>query len=166
MWSVNQSTAALHTVTALVSGALPGLLAKHQALVAAAGAGSLQHQFLRAVAPLSQLACRHHWQQQQQQGVPQQAQQQQRQPLWSRQYSIHAAAVPSSRDLADILKMQLLQDKTADEVEHIWMSHHESSSSHVATVMSKEELTVLAARAAASPLFVLPLRKPPKVSSG
>jgi hypothetical protein len=45
------------------------------------------------------------------------------------------------------------------------VQHHEASSSHVATVMGSNEHAVLAARAAASPLFVLPLRKPPKVHS-
>jgi hypothetical protein len=44
-----------------------------------------------------------------------------------RQYSSRAAA-PSSKDLADILKLQLLQDKSADDVEHIWMAVRRKSS--------------------------------------
>lgn len=42
------------------------------------------------------------------------------------------------------------------------LQHHEISSSHVATAMSKDEHAILTARAAASPLFVLPIHKPPK----
>lgn len=33
-----------------------------------------------------------------------------------------AAIAPSSKHLGDILKLDLLKDKTADEVEHIWMA--------------------------------------------
>lgn len=67
--------------------------------------------------------------------------------------------------LASILKLPLLQDKTREEVEHIWLAAHEGSSTHVASVISAEEYGVLAPRAADSPLFVLPLRKPAGASA-
>jgi ATP11 protein len=76
-----------------------------------------------------------------------------------------ASTCTGVQPLADILKLPLLQDKTADEIEHIWLAAHADSSSHVASVMSSEEYGVLAARAIASPLFVLPLRKPPSGAS-
>lgn len=41
------------------------------------------------------------------------------------------------------------------------LQFHAASNTHIATVLSKDEHTVLAARAAASPLFVLPLSKKP-----
>ncbi|KAF6264976.1 ATP11 protein-domain-containing protein [Scenedesmus sp. NREL 46B-D3] len=41
----------------------------------------------------------------------------------------------------------------------VCLQHHREVTSHVATVMSSNEHAVLAARAAGSPLFVLPLRK-------
>lgn len=33
-----------------------------------------------------------------------------------------AASAPSSKHLRDVLRLDLLQDKTADEVEHIWLT--------------------------------------------
>lgn len=41
------------------------------------------------------------------------------------------------------------------------MQQHASSTSHIATVLSKDEHAIISARAAASPLFVLPLAKQP-----
>lgn len=155
----------------LLSGVAPGLLAaaQQQPALAAASLGSmhmLQHlasaqqlqQSQHFCTNAGQLYSLHHPQ------PPSQQQQQQKGQLHCQQHRRYSgrAAAPSSKDLADILKLQLLQGKTADDVELIWMQHHEASSSHVATVMSSDEHAALAARAAASPLFVLPLRKAPK----
>lgn len=41
------------------------------------------------------------------------------------------------------------------------MQFHAPSTTHIATVLSKDEHTILCARAAASPLFVMPLSKKP-----
>ena len=41
------------------------------------------------------------------------------------------------------------------------LQHHAASTSHIATALSKDEQIIIAARAAASPLFVLPLAKKP-----
>lgn len=87
------------------------------------------------------------------------------QQLWHHQHQqlrgFNSSSALYSKQLGDVMKVDLLQHKTPDEVEHIWLAHHASSESHIATVMSKDEHTILTARAAASPLFVLPLSKKP-----
>lgn len=63
---------------------------------------------------------------------------------------------------ADMTASYNLQPVTVKESLAFCLQQHDTSTSHVATVMSRDEHAILAARAAASPLFVLPLHKPPK----
>lgn len=124
----------------LLSGVAPGLLAaaQQQPALAAASLGSmhmLQHlasaqqlqQSQHFCTNAGQLYSLHHPQ------PPSQQQQQQKGQLHCQQHRRYSgrAAAPSSKDLADILKLQLLQGKTADDVELIWMqvSHHTSCTS-------------------------------------
>jgi ATP synthase F1 complex assembly factor 1/histone-lysine N-methyltransferase SETD2 len=102
----------------------------------------------------------------------------------ARSYSF---TMPSPTSLDAVMRTEHLADRTADEIEEIWMAFHgegqqqegsdagaaeaaaSSSSSPatpppagehcVGTVLSAEEYKVLSARAKASPMFVLPLRK-------
>lgn len=70
-------------------------------------------------------------------------------------------SMPSPKDLDEVMKLDALQDKTAEEVREIWMQHHsDPKGGRVASVMSGEEYTALTTRAKSSPIFVLPLIKP------
>jgi hypothetical protein len=127
----------MQAAQSLASGIVSGLLAAgpHQRALAAAGSVCM-HILQQAAAPLSQLACLPQ-QQQQQQHVPSAAQSQplhllQQHLQWQRQHRQYSsrAAAPSSKDLADVMKLQLLQDKSADDVEHIWMAVRRKSNSY------------------------------------
>ncbi|KAF8070907.1 atpaf1 [Scenedesmus sp. PABB004] len=123
------------------------------AALAAQAARQPLGQLLQAVAPWLALAAA---------GAPSWPQQQHQQQLAQRRWASSGGASSgvSSKRLGDIIKLPLLVDKTADEVEAIWLQHHTESGSHVGSVASRDDAAVLAARAAASPLFLLPLRKP------
>jgi hypothetical protein len=100
----------------------------------------------------------------------------------------YSFTMPSPTSLDAVMRTEHLADRTADEIEEIWMAFHgeggqqqqheqgddggaassstPSTSSPppagehcVGTVLSAEEYKVLSARAKASPMFVLPLRK-------
>jgi ATP synthase F1 complex assembly factor 1/histone-lysine N-methyltransferase SETD2 len=96
-----------------------------------------------------------------------------------------AFTMPSPTQLDAVMRMETLVDRTADEIEDIWMEYHGGDAAAAATttsgsdaaaapqppspppagdhcvgtVLSAEEYKVLSARAKASPMFVLPLRK-------
>jgi hypothetical protein len=85
-------------------------------------------------------------------------------------YSTGTAA-PSPRRLADILRLDLLADKTGAEVEAIWREFHDATSSkddesrsgahrfRLGSTLPAPAYATFASRAAASPLFVLPIAK-------
>lgn len=60
------------------------------------------------------------------------------------------------KSLADIMKVELLQDKTKEEIEHIWLEYHKSKEVIVATI-PLEKFTVQMERGYKYPLFVIPL---------
>lgn len=127
--------------------------------VVGAFARRLQQQLCRRHQRDLLLAAQHHL-------IQQDHQQLQHHPWFHHQHqhsrALHltsAAATPNSRDLAHIVKLELLAGKSADEVEEIWMQHHAASTKFIGSVLSQEEHLVMCARAAASPLFVLPVAK-------
>ena len=67
---------------------------------------------------------------------------------------------PSPKHLSELMVIEALEGKTADEVEMIWNEYHDKEPHRVASVMSSSEWTRLSSNAKSSPLFVLPLKKP------
>lgn len=66
-----------------------------------------------------------------------------------------AAEVPFKK-LDDIMKLDLLQDKTADELKDIWLQYHKEKDVLVATIPS-ETYKLLEQRAKEHPIFIFPL---------
>lgn len=63
--------------------------------------------------------------------------------------------IPHKR-LSDIMKVELLADKTADEIAKIWLDYHKEKDVLVATIPT-ETFNLLTARGKESPIFILPL---------
>lgn len=66
-----------------------------------------------------------------------------------------SAEVPFKK-LNDIMKVDMLQDKTADEIKEIWLQYHKQKDTLVATI-SVETFNLLTERSKEYPLFILPL---------
>ncbi|KAI8477000.1 MAG: ATP11 protein-domain-containing protein [Monoraphidium minutum] len=67
----------------------------------------------------------------------------------------------SPTKLEEIMHVDALHDKTADEIEQIWLEFHQDPTQRrVADVMGADEFKIVQARARTSPMFVLPLSKP------
>lgn len=60
------------------------------------------------------------------------------------------------KKLSDIMKIELLEDKTADEIKHIWLDYH-SSKDVIAATIPTETYELLIARGKKYPLFIFPL---------
>lgn len=60
------------------------------------------------------------------------------------------------KKLNDIMKVEMLQDKTADEIKEIWLQYHKQKDVLVATIPT-ETFTTLTERSKEYPLFILPL---------
>lgn len=60
------------------------------------------------------------------------------------------------KKLDDIMKLDLLQDKSADEIKSIWLDYHKQKDVLVATIPT-ETFKLLSERAKKHPLFILPL---------
>lgn len=66
---------------------------------------------------------------------------------------------PAPRRLGDITKLPLLQKHTADRVEEIWRSYHDTHKTAFADVLSEQGYELLRARSKRCPLFVIPVRR-------
>lgn len=66
-----------------------------------------------------------------------------------------AAEVPFKK-LDDIMKLDLLQDKTADELKDIWLQYHKEKDVLVATIPT-ETYKLLEQRSKEHPIFIFPL---------
>ncbi|XP_073817728.1 ATP synthase mitochondrial F1 complex assembly factor 1 [Musca autumnalis] len=66
-----------------------------------------------------------------------------------------AAEIPHKK-LEDIMKIELLADKSADEIKHIWFEYHKTKDVLVAT-LTVEQFESLMKRAKEHPIFLLPL---------
>lgn len=67
---------------------------------------------------------------------------------------------PSPKHLNELMKLEQLEGKSAEEVEAIWSEYHEKEAHRVASVMSASEWSLFSSSAKQSPLFVLPIKKP------
>lgn len=71
------------------------------------------------------------------------------------QLSASAGELPYKK-LGDIMKIDLLQDKSADEIKDIWVDYHKQKDVLVATI-PKSVYETLEARASEHPIFIVPL---------
>lgn len=60
------------------------------------------------------------------------------------------------KSLADIMKIELLQDKTKDEIEHIWLEYHKNKDVIVASI-PMEKFDIQMKRGKTYPIFIIPL---------
>lgn len=60
------------------------------------------------------------------------------------------------KKLEDIMKVELLNDKTADEITKIWLDYHKEKDVLVATIPN-ETFNLMMARGQEHPLFIFPL---------
>lgn len=60
------------------------------------------------------------------------------------------------KKLNDIMKVELLQDKTVDELKDIWLQYHKEKDVVVATIPT-ETYNLLTERSKEHPIFILPL---------
>ncbi|GBF97933.1 ATP synthase F1 complex assembly factor [Raphidocelis subcapitata] len=75
--------------------------------------------------------------------------------------SMSGFTMASPTKLEEVMHLEQLQDKSAEEIEQIWLEFHKDPKQRrVADVMSAEEWKHVQARARASPMFALPLSKP------
>lgn len=80
--------------------------------------------------------------------------------LSPRRSVVSGISAPSSTRLGDIIKLDLLQSRTKDEVANIWTEYHnETSKGIIGGLMSADDYLVFATRAQTSPMFVVPLAK-------
>ncbi|XP_055902866.1 ATP synthase mitochondrial F1 complex assembly factor 1 [Eupeodes corollae] len=69
------------------------------------------------------------------------------------------AEVPSEiphKRLSDIMKLELVQDKSADELKQIWYEYHKTKDV-IAATLTVEQYDTLMTRAKLHPIFILPL---------
>lgn len=66
-----------------------------------------------------------------------------------------AAEIPDKR-LEDIMKIELLENKTAEEIKQIWLEYH-SKKDVIAATIPTETYNLLLARSKEFPLFIFPL---------
>lgn len=62
----------------------------------------------------------------------------------------------STKQLSDILKVELFEDKTAEEIKHIWLEYHKNKVS-VSAVMDVAQFEKIMARGREFPIFIFPL---------
>ncbi|KAK9820497.1 hypothetical protein WJX72_010902 [[Myrmecia] bisecta] len=74
--------------------------------------------------------------------------------------SFSAAVTPSPAALGDLLKLDAIQHLHGDQIIEVWTEYHTADDSRLAGSLLPEDYAKFAARAAASPLFVLPLKRP------
>lgn len=67
-----------------------------------------------------------------------------------------AEAVDGSKKLSDIMKLELVQDKTPEEIKHIWVEYHKTKVS-VSGVLELAQFEKIMARGKAFPVFIFPL---------
>lgn len=67
-----------------------------------------------------------------------------------------AGEVPFKK-LDDIMKLDLLQDKTADEIKDIWLQYHKEKNDVLVATIPTETYKLLEQRSKEHPIFVLPL---------
>lgn len=66
-----------------------------------------------------------------------------------------AAEIPYKK-LSDIMKIELVQDKTPEEIKQIWFEYHKTKDVLAAT-LTVEQFDKLMGRAKKHPIFLLPL---------
>lgn len=67
-----------------------------------------------------------------------------------------ADANPHNNQLSDILKIDLLTDKSASEIQHIWLEYHKQKDV-IAAAIPVEKFDTQMKRGTEYPIFVLPL---------
>lgn len=65
------------------------------------------------------------------------------------------AEIPYKK-LSDIMKIELVEDKTAEDLSKIWIEYHKTKDVLAAT-LTVQQFDSLMARAKANPVFILPL---------
>lgn len=65
------------------------------------------------------------------------------------------AEIPHKK-LSDIMKLELVEDKTAEEIAKIWFEYHKTKDV-IAATLKVEQYEILMATAKKHPLFLLPL---------
>lgn len=91
-------------------------------------------------------------------------------PLLHRLFASGGTVAPSPTRLASVLRLDTLLGKSGDDVAAIWTAYHngvggtpgggKAGKGRVGAVLPADEYALFAARARASPTFVLPLAKP------
>lgn len=61
------------------------------------------------------------------------------------------------KKLDDIMKLDLLQDKTADEIKNIWLEYHKHKDNVLVAAIPTETYNLLTERSKEYPIFILPL---------
>lgn len=61
------------------------------------------------------------------------------------------------KKLNDIMKIELLQDKTADEIMSIWLEYHKQKKDVLVATIPTEKYDLLMDRSKEYPIFILPL---------
>jgi len=67
-----------------------------------------------------------------------------------------AAAADGSKKLSDIMKLELVENKTVEEIKHIWLEYHKTKES-VSAVIDVEQFDRIMSRAKEFPVFIFPL---------
>lgn len=60
------------------------------------------------------------------------------------------------KKLSDILKLELLENKTADEIKHIWLEYHKTRDC-ISAILEVEQYDQLMATAREHPIFIFPI---------
>lgn len=68
----------------------------------------------------------------------------------------HTAGEVPFKKLNDIMKVDLLQDKTADEIKDIWLQYHKEKDVLVAAIPN-DTFTLMTERSKEHPIFIVPL---------
>lgn len=55
------------------------------------------------------------------------------------------------------MKLDLLQDKTAKEIEHIWLEYHKQKDDVLVATIPTETYNILTDRSKEHPIFIIPL---------
>lgn len=61
------------------------------------------------------------------------------------------------KKLKDIMKMDMLQNKTAAEIKNIWLEYHKRKDDVLVATLPSETYNLLTERAKENPTFILPL---------
>ena len=61
------------------------------------------------------------------------------------------------KKLSDLMKLDLLEDKTADEIKCIWLEYHKSKPDVISAVIPVEVFDSIVSRGKEFPTFIIPL---------